>query len=173
MVFSVVQQWNFENSSRDILASKENDSIKVLEETNSDNLYVKLYKYIAKEDGAVVYRKYLTVSYGGNTVYDGEVNFDNIQNYFHFENDNIICPRGKYHPTYFYNNQYSTLSLSNFNENGDWELKCIKHEQGYFLVFYLMNGGCHFFYKKSGSDYWGDKVLQQEIYDVKLLYINI
>ena len=26
---------------------------------------------------------------------NGEVDFDNIQNYFHFENDNIIFPKEK------------------------------------------------------------------------------
>lgn len=163
---SVVQQWNFENSSKDLLTSGE-QSIKVLEETK-DGLYVKLYKYIAKENGVVVYKKYLTVYYNGNFVYDGEVDFDNIQNYFRFENDNIICPKGKYQPHYFYDGQKSTLSLSNFHENGDWELKCISHEQGYILVFYLMNGSTHSFYRKSGSQTWNDKVLHQELYDLKL-----
>ena len=129
--FSVVQQWNFENSSKDLLSSGA-QSIKVLQETK-DGLSVKLYKYIAKENGVVVYRKYLTIYYNDVFVYDGEVDFDNIQNYFHFENDNIICPKGKYQPTYFYDNQYSTLNLANFHENGDWELKCISHEQGYIL----------------------------------------
>ena len=163
---SVVQQWNFENSSKDLLTSGA-QSIKVLEETK-DKLYVKLYKYIAKENGAVVYRKYLTVYYNNVEVYNNEVNFDKIQNYFHFENDNIICPKGKYHPHYFYNNKNSTLNLANFHENGDWELKCISHEQGYILVFYLMNGSTHFFYRKAWDSTWNDKVLHQEIYDVKL-----
>ena len=162
---SVVQQWNFENSSKDLLSS--GDHIEEWSETK-DGLYVKLYKKISKENGAVVYKKYLTVYYNGNFVYDKEVNFDNIQNYFHFENDNIVCPKGKYHPHYFYDNKNSTLNLNTFHENGDWELKCISHEQGYFLVFYLMNGSTHFFYKKSGSNTWGDQVLHQEIYDVKL-----
>ena len=85
---SVVQQWNFENSSKDLLTSGE-QSIKVLEETK-DGLYAKLYKYIAKENGVVVYKKYLTVYYNGNFVYDGEVDFDNIQNYCRFENDNTV-----------------------------------------------------------------------------------
>ena len=162
---SVVQQWNFENSSKDLLSS--GDHIKEWSETK-DGLYVKLYKKISKENGEVVYKKYLTVYYNGNFVYDNEVKFDNIQNYFHFENDNIVCPKGKYHPHYFYDNTYSTLNLDTFHENGDWELKCISHEQGYFLVFYLMNGSTHFFYKKSGSNTWGNQVLHQEIYDVKL-----
>ena len=158
-VFSVVQQWNFENSSKDLLSSSEPLSVPVLEETK-DNLFVKLYKYLAKENGAVVYRKYLTVTYNNNPVFDGEVNFDKIESFHRFDNDNIICPKGKYHPTYFYSNTFSTLSLSEFKDNGDWELKCISHEQGYFLVFYLMNGESHFFYKKAGT--WGHQKLHSE-----------
>ena len=50
--FSIVQQWNFENSSKDLLSSGA-ASIKVLEETK-DKLYVKLYKYLAIESGSVV-----------------------------------------------------------------------------------------------------------------------
>ena len=138
-----------------------------MEETK-DNLFVKLYKYLAKENGAVVYRKYLTVTYNNNPVFDGEVNFDKIESFHRFDNDNIICPKGKYHPTYFYSNTFSTLSLSEFKDNGDWELKCISHEQGYFLVFYLMNGESHFFYKKAGESTWGHQKLHSEIYGVKL-----
>ena len=51
----VVQNWNFANSAKDLLSSSDYHSIKVLEETK-DGLYVKLYKYLAKENGAVVYK---------------------------------------------------------------------------------------------------------------------
>jgi len=159
VVFSVVQQWNLENSAVDLFASATYQSIKVIEES-SNKLYVKLFKYIGWDNGKIVYRKYLTVSYDGTTVFnDKEVDFDNIESYHHFENDNIICPKGKYHPTYFYDNKNSSLSLSSFSANADWELKCVTHEQGYFLVFYLMNGGSQFFYKKSGSTTWNNKVI--------------
>lgn len=45
----VVQNWNFDSSAKDLLSSSDTASlsIKVIEEKN-DNLYVKLYKYIAK-----------------------------------------------------------------------------------------------------------------------------
>ena len=167
---SVVQQWNFENSAVNLLETKDKNCVDVMNEYNTENkIYVKLSKCLGIDSGSVYYRKYLTVYYNNVEVYNNEVNFDKIQNYFHFENDNIVCPKGKYHPHYFYDNKNSTLNLNTFHENGDWELKCISHEQGYFLVFYLMNGSTHFFYKKSGSTTWGDKVLHQEIYDVKLL----
>ena len=170
LAFSVVQQWNFDNSAIDILASSDSASIKVIEET-TDGLFVKLYKYLAKEGGSVVYRKYLTVSYyGSSKCNDLEVNFDKIGSYHHFEDDTIICPKGKYNPHYVKDNAYSTLdptSLSGFNDNGDWELKCFTHEQGYFIVVYLMNGQPNFYYKSSGGG-WGKLDTHQEIYDMKM-----
>ena len=131
-------------------------------------MYTKLYKYIALENGAIVYRKYLTITDSGSTIYDGEVDFDAIGNIHHFDNDYIVCPKGKYHSTYFYDKQYSCANLAGFESNGDWELKCFYRSVGYFLVFYLMNGESHYFYKDLSRNTWTKEVLHQEIYDFKL-----
>ena len=99
----VVQNWNFNNSAIDLLSASDPLSLPVIEETNSDGLFVKLYKYLAKTSTGVDYKHYLTISYGGTTIYDGlEVGYDNIGSYHHFGDDNIVCPRGKYHPYYYY-----------------------------------------------------------------------
>ena len=171
--FSIVQQWNFENSAVNLLETKDKNCVDVMNEYNTENkIYVKLSKCLGIESGSVYYRKYLTVTYEGATVYnDHQVDFDKIGSYHRFESDNIICPKGKYHPHYDYSDTYSTLSLTSnqgFTDNGDWELKCINHEQGYFFVFYLMNKKSHLFYKKSGSKTWNNMVTFDEIYDVKI-----
>ena len=162
----VVQNWNFGNSARNLLSTSTYQSIKVIEET-TDSLSVKLYKYIAKEDGAVIYKKYLTVYYGSTEICDGlEVDYDQIGSYHRFESDNIICPKGKYHPIYYYSGGYSSPGPSGFTENGDWDLKCFVRN-GNFIVFYLMNGSANIFFKTSGSSF---KKLDahEEIYGVKL-----
>ena len=166
-IYSLIQNWNLENSSIDLLASAGYISVKFLEETK-DNMYVKFYKYIGIENGSITYKKYLTILYSGATIFGGQVDFDDIESFHHFDDDYIVCPKGKYYPTFFHDNTYSNLSLANFQENGDWELKCINHETGYFVVFFLMNGKSQFFYKKSGSDTWVNKTLHEEIYDVKI-----
>ena len=165
---SIVHNWNFDNSAIDLLSASDTAfaSIKVIEETK-DNLYVKLYKYIAKENGAVVYRKFLTVSYQASLIFDGEVDFDGIESYHRFDGDNIICPKGKYHPVYFYEGRNSSLILDSFTDNGDWELKCFVRN-GYFMIFYLMNGQCSLFYKYSGSEVFTRLDSYQEIYGVNL-----
>ena len=169
----VIQNWNFDNSAIDLLSASDTATLStpVIEETY-DNLYVKLYKYLAKTSEGVVYKKYLTISYDGTPIYDGlEVDYDKIGSYHRFDSDNIICPKGKYHPIYYYISDNSPgnspLSLSSFTENGDWELKCFVRN-GYFIVFYLMNGQSHLFYKKSGSSTFNNLVTHQEIYGVKL-----
>ena len=169
LVFSVVQNWDLENSAIDLLATTTTKEVVEYEE-NKDNIYAKLTKKIAKnEDGSISYTKHLSVSKGYNdNVYDGDIFFDKIDSIYFFDNDRIICPKGKYHPTYFYNNQYSFFNPSNFNDDKDWELKCYYHKTGYFLVFYLMNGKSQFYYKKSGSSSFVRKELHDEIYDFKL-----
>ena len=55
------------------------------------------------------------------------------------------------------------------NDNGDWELKCqIIEESQFFVVFYLMNGQSHLFYKQSGSSGFSSMVTHDEIYGIKI-----
>ena len=168
-IYSLIQNWNLENSSIDLLASDSSVSVKVFEE-RKNKMYVKLTKKIVKQYGSFLYTKHLIISNSvtSTTIFDGQVDFDDIESFHYFENDYIVCPKGKYYPTYFYDNAYSALSLANFQENGDWELKCIAHETGYFVVFFLMNGKSQFFHKKSGNYTWENKTLHEEIYDVKI-----
>ena len=121
----------------DLLSKSSFISIKVLEETKY-NIYVRLYKNLSIEDNEVVYKKYLIVYYDNSLIYGGAVDFDKIESFPRFRLDIIICPKGKYHPIFVYSNTYSTLNLGMFRENGDWELKCEIHEQGYFLYFLII-----------------------------------
>ena len=169
----VIQNWNFDNSAIDLLSASDTAtlSIRVIEET-IDSLYVKLYKYLAKTSEGVVYKNYLTISYDDIPIYDVlEVDYDNIESFHRFDGGIIICPKGKFHPIYYYISDgspgYSSPGPSGFTENGDWELKCFVRN-GYFIVFYLMNGQSHLFYKQSGSSTWSTMVTHEEIYGVKL-----
>ena len=173
-VFSLVQEWNFENSAIDLFNSSNSSEyfiVKSKEETK-DNMNIKFDKYILKEDENIRYIKYLIIKDNGNTIYENEVDFDDLGSFYHFDADYIVCPKGKYHPIYFYSNQYSTLFLDGLVENSDWELKCYFHDTGYFLVFYLSNGESQFFYKALSTNTWSKKVLHQEIYDFKLMNGN-
>ena len=58
--FSIVQQWNFENSAVNLLETKDKNCVDVMNEYNTENkIYVKLSKCLGIESGSVYYRKYL------------------------------------------------------------------------------------------------------------------
>ena len=165
---NVVQQWNLFNSSIDLLSSASSTvNIKVFDESTS-NYTVKLYKYIGKENGTVVYKKILEAYKNGIFLDKKEVDFDKIESCHQFEDDIIVCPKGKYSPV--------TIDFRNFRRNydyilkqtADWELKCINYENKYFMIFYLAKDKYHLFYKKSGSE-WHFDTINQEINSVKLI----
>ena len=124
---SFVQQWNFFNTAIELFSPSDTSPINItaMDETK-DDINIKLYKYFAKEDGKVVYQKYLKVFDNGDKIYDGEVLFDKIDNYYRFNDKIIICPKGKYHPILFNDNFLSTNN-DTLKEIDDWELQCFKH----------------------------------------------
>ena len=169
---SIVQNWDLASSSIDLLEGRTSLSIPEFVKTGYD-MEVKLYKYIAKENNEVVYRKYLTVTntQTSSVIYDNQVDIEKIDSFYYLNDKYIICPQGRNHPliVYSYNGMYILDVGNNFAENGDWELKCYHHYTGYFLVFYLMNGNSQFFRTKtSGTFSWTRETFHNEIYDFKL-----
>ena len=170
--FSIIPEWNFDQSSIDLLGSNTQREIPM--EFTKDNLNIILTKKFSKINDEIVYTKHLLMKESNTIVYDGEVDFDDIESIYCINccdncgnTDRIICPKGKHHPTYFYNNQKSSLKLDMIVENGNWELKC-KKLSNYFLVFYLMNGQYNFFYKNLNTGNWGKFQSIHEFYDFKL-----
>ena len=172
--FSIVQQWNLQNSAIDLLDGKDSISVKEFESTGYDML-VKLYRYIGKKsDGSIEYKKYLDV-YKTDTnpyteLYKSTVNFESIESFYYLNNKAIICPKGKYHPLTFNAGSYTEINVgNNFEIKGDWELKCYHHYNGYLFVFYLMNKEIQFFRTRTdGSFSWVRMDCHDEIYDFKL-----
>ena len=166
----IVHKWNLENSSVNLFSSVNSTTITEFEKTKND-LYVKLEKVITKLNNSIIYNKLLTVTYEDTEVFYGNVDFEGIESIHRLENKNIICPKGKYHPFYFYDNTFSSYGFeysNTFQEKGDWELKCYNYNDDYFLVFYLMNGNCQLFYKIISDNLWLNEVLHEEIYDLIL-----
>ena len=165
---SVVQQWNLINSAIDLLSSNTNPvKITVMDET-TDDLKVELYKYFSKENGVVVYKKYLKITKNDNIIFNDKVDFDKIKSYHSFDDDIIFCPKGKYHPLSLNFQEFRRRYDNSLNENEDWELECINYNQNYFMIFYLSKDKYHIFYKKTGTD-WQYAIKYGTIYSVKLL----
>ena len=171
LVYPLVQKWNLENSSIDLLASSESITVTEFEQTK-DNLNVKLNKIISKENGSITYKTRLIVYQDDDLKFNGTVDFDKIDSFYYFNDQIRICPKGKFHPITIFGNSIQTISISGFVENGDWELKCYLHTQNiqYFLVFYLMNNNPRVFYQNSQDTtlMWEYTEFHNGIYDIKI-----
>ena len=155
VIYSVVPLWDFYNSSVDLLSSNNPHTFTV----NGENCY--LQKEITRDANNIIsYKKYL---YYDNT--NIEVDYENISYYYQniLGAQNLICPRGKYHP---YNLNSNSNITNNFEERDDWDLKCFNHKIGHFLIFYLNNKDKNLFFSKNSgtitncSGYFGN-----ELYD--------
>ena len=110
------------------------------------SMKVKLTKTITKNDNTITQVNYLSINGGSEFIVD----FENIESFYHLNGIDIICPKGKSHPYNATSKRY--FQPNNFEEKGDWDLKCYKHKTNYFLVFYLMNGDKHLFFSTSQYD---------------------
>ena len=68
LVLPLVQKWNLEKSSIDLLASSESITVTEFEQTK-DNIFAKLNKTISKEDSSINYIKRLKNNSGENKSY--------------------------------------------------------------------------------------------------------
>ena len=71
LTFSVVQEWNFENASIDLLASSTSKEVTEFESTKN-NMHAKLVKNIVMENSSFVYRKLLTITDSSSTIYNAK-----------------------------------------------------------------------------------------------------
>ena len=99
----------------------------VIYEESKDNITVKLIKRITTTT-----KYYLTVNNDTET----EVKFENIGSFYNVDNKTIICPKGKFHPVDYNNNNLTEIIPESFNITGDWNLKCNLNEEGKVDIFY-------------------------------------
>ena len=141
IIYSVVPIWDFYNSSIDLLSSDTSHKFNV----NGENCY--LEKEIKRDSNNIIsYKKYLI--YNNNKK---EVEYENISYYYQniLGATNLICPRGKFHPYDLDNNLNKT---NNFEEKTDWDLKCLNHKIGHFLIFYLNNKDKNLYFSKYSGE---------------------
>ena len=132
LIQSPIPNWDLNSQSIPITSYNE-----IIYESGGYDVNVKLEKKINIENGIVSSKNLLTV---GTT--EREVPFEDIDshysNVYGFNNEILICPKGKYHPYKFNANEY--YIPSGFTEVEDWNLKCYDHYTAHFLIFYLPNG---------------------------------
>ena len=161
----IIPNWNLNSSGINLLSSSETIKYTVVDR-EMYSFKLKLSKTIIKSGNIITQNNTLSINGG----YEFNVEFENIESFYHLNGIDIICPKGKYHPYDATNKKY--LIPANFEEKGDWNLKCYNHKTNYFLVFYLMKGEKNFFYSPSQYDYkefsWMNKAFAEQIFDFKL-----
>ena len=138
---SAIPVWDFYNQSIDLFSSQDSTYNYTIHDFISYSHNVKLVKVFNRTDNIITHKNYLTIE-----TTTQEVEFEDIDSYYYNElnRSNLICPKGKYHPYDFDNKTF--IIPNEFEEKGDWELKCYNHNNGFFLILYLMNSDKYFFY---------------------------
>ena len=171
--YCIIPEWNLEKAAEKLLNSSNNEYKYIPIERNINYVYLKMTRIIKKINNTINYTNELYISNKGTKIIETEVAFDWVESFHYIDNNYIVCPRGQFHP---YNaNTGKYIEISGFAKKGsrDWDLKCYKHQKDdltFLLVFYLMNGNKHLFYRREGEQSWGyiGDSFASELYDFKL-----
>ena len=163
-IFSIVPEWNLTNSGIDLLRNQ--NSYRYLAcKRDMYELIVELYKNISLDNGNIIITNEIISNYG-DTKKESVVDFENIESSYKEKiSTPVICPKGKYHMYDIIQEKY--IIPQNFEEKGDWELKCFISKSNYFLVFYKRNGEYNLYV--TSSDVYNltkmDNFFGEELYD--------
>ena len=162
-IFTVLPIWNLNSSSIDLLKDR-TEWIYTITNRNMYGLTAILEKNITKTDENIKHENTLYIN--GNS--KGRVEFENIESLYNIDNNNILCPTGKFNPINL--DTMSQIGNNNLDTNNNWNLKCYYHGSGNFLVFYLNNGEKQIYKLNGVSSYtdMNDYKLHRELYDFKL-----
>ena len=162
--FSIVPNWKFENSVTELISATETQYDHVIYNQNG----FKLIKRITKNgDNSISSQNLLSIN-GGEY---NSVNYEGIGSSYNTTNkqlnqDYLICPRGKFHP---YNPMTNEVFIpTEFEEGGNWDLKCFTHKLGYFYVAYFGNGQRNFYGTKNKGGTWEHNYVRSAWFAEKL-----
>ena len=173
----IVPIWKLETSTIELNPNFVNNRYKYDDISKPiDGYPVSLRKYLVKNGDKIEQKNYLSL----NNQNEFEVSFDDIESVYTVVGKKVICPKGKYHPYEITSDtQISEIIPDNSidTQGKNWDLRCYYHGAGFFLVFYLMNGGKNSYGSdfKANTNYFNWKPNQSgsignELYDYKLVY---
>ena len=164
LCFSIVPNWKFENSVNEYISSSQTQKDYIIYNQNG----VKLVKRITRNgDNSISSENLLSVNNGDFI----QVNYDAIDSSYsgtkkQLNQDYLICPKGKYHP---YNPVTNEVFIpTEFEERGNWVLKCFTHKVGYFYVAYFYNNDRNFYGTKDKGNSWEHNYVRSIWYAQKL-----
>ena len=133
------------------------------------------YKYHLYNQDGFLLTKIITKNADGTLTSKNELTYNSVTKEVAFEGIEsvhfnqlasvvLICPKGSFHPYEFYYDYY----VKPFDYEGNWELSCIEHGTGYFLVFYVHNGGNALYYVEGNNKDYKRSSSFDELYGYKL-----
>ena len=134
-IISVLPNWDLEKSSRELLTN--NTYTYPITNREMYGLKAKLEKTITRSDsGIITHTNILCIDDSDCST----VSFENIESFYKLdESRKLLCPMGKFDPINL--DGKNQIINNNFDRtNHNWDLKCYKHNTGYFLTFYFNNG---------------------------------
>ena len=165
-LFSVIPNWNLTAIGENLLTSD-----KYTWTVSMDYYEYKVYLEITftKENGTINKKNKIKI----NNDYR-DVNFDDIQSFYHLNGKYYICPKGNHHVYDFWENKYIIPDGFVEKKGTKFHLKCFYHkDSSTFIVFYLMNGEYSMYAVYIGE---GEniakmkkiKYISDEVYDFKM-----
>jgi len=165
-LFSVIPNWNLTAIGENLMTSD-----KYTWTVSMDYYKHKVYLEITftKENGTINKKNKIKI----NDDYR-DVNFDDIQSFYHLNNKYYICPKGNHHVYDFEKNESIIPDGFEEEKSTKFHLKCFYHEESStFIVFYLMNGenSMYAVYIGEGENIAKMKKIKyisKEVYDFKM-----
>ena len=183
-IISIIPNWNLGNSAKNILT--ENSYTYTITHREMYGLIAKLNKTIVRstEDQKITHKNdfYVKIKLedGDNenspfTKYE-DAKFENIESFYKLDDRKIICPIGKHQPIHIIDVDETNINLeeidnADINKTNEWDLKCYRHNEGYFFTYYFMNGDKQVYNLEGTTSYTklDNLILYQELYDFKLV----
>ena len=136
---SLVPNWNFEKSTKEVFSTSSSSKDYTIYDFNGYKLFKRLTR---NSNGKISSQNILTINSGGEITVPYE-NLDSVW-YDKLGQNNLVCPRGKYHPT---NPNYGNSVIpSEFEAGGNWDLHCFEHSNPYYIyIAYYSNGQRNFY----------------------------
>ena len=171
----IIPLWNLDSASEDILPTNTNTNTKTYTITHREmyNLIGKLEKTITRDsEGKITHKNtlYLTNKDETYTKTIENVNFEQIESLYKFTDRRIVCPLGKHHPI-IVDDTFQEIDNADIDDNNEWDMKCYNHNEGYFFVYYFMNGEKQIYKFPSSNTYnlLNNLVMHDELYDFELV----
>ena len=150
--------WNFDNLAINLLSSSTNYEY-IIYKKEDHGIEVILIKQITKIGNIISSKNFLTANSTKK-----EVSFENIHSYYpnKLGATILICPKGKFHPYDFMNDNY--ITPPNFDLDDNWDLRCYSHKSGYFFILYAHSGRENF-YSVYNNEYSKKEMFKTYLYD--------